>query len=127
MTHAHSGRPEIRGIRAKIDSAQINIKQAESGLYPSLSLDASYGWQESSFFPNDNKWSAGLTVNLPVFEQLTTRSKINQAAANRNGLKATELQTLRNVELDVQQAWLSLKEALERLGVTKKAIEQAEE
>lgn len=127
ITHAHNGRPEIRGIRARIDSAQINIKQAESGLYPSLSLDASYGWQESSFFPNDNKWSAGLTISIPVFEQFTTRSKINQAVANRNGLKASELQILRNVELDVQQAWLSLKEALERLGVTEMAIEQAEE
>ena len=127
ITHAYDGRPEVRGIRARIDSAQTNIKQAESGLYPGVSLDASYGWQKSTFVPDDKKWSVGLTVSIPIFEQLTTRSKINQAAANLNGIKATELQTLRNVELDVQQAWLSLKEALERLGVTKKALEQAEE
>jgi TolC family type I secretion outer membrane protein len=127
MTHAYEGRPEVRGIRAKIDSAQTNIKQVESGLYPGLSLDASYGWQKDTFVPDDKKWSVGLTVSIPVFEQFTTRSKINQAVATLNGLKATELQTLRNIELDVQQAWLSLKEALERLGVTKKALEQAEE
>ena len=124
---AYDQRPELKGSRARIESAKANINQAKSGLYPNVSLDASYGWQESSFMPNDKKWSVGLTVSIPIFEQFTTRSKINQAAANLNGLKATELQTLRNVELDVQQAWLSLKEALERLGVTKKALEQAEE
>lgn len=127
ITNAYDGRPEVRGIRARVDSAQTTVKQIRSGLYPNVSLDASYGWQESSFLPSEKKWSVGLTVSIPVFEQLTTRSKINQAAATLNGLKATELQTLRNVELDVEQAWLSLKEALERLGVTEKALEQAEE
>ena len=127
ITHAYEWRPEIRGIRARIDSAQANIKQMESGLYPSLSLDASYGWQKSTFVPDDKKWGVGLTVSIPIFEQLITRSKINQAAANLNGIKATEFQTLRNVELEVQQAYLSLKEAIERYDVTKKSLEQSEE
>lgn len=127
MAHAYDGRPEVRGVRAKIDSARTNIMQAESGLYPNLSLDASYGWQETNFIPQDRKWSVGLTVSIPVFEQLTTQSKINQAKANLNGIKAAELQTLRNIELEVRQAWLSLKEALERVGVTKKTLEQAGE
>jgi len=92
-----------------------------------LGLDASYGWQQDEFSPGEKKWSIGLTVGIPIFEQLTVKSKINQAAANLNGLKAAETQTTRNIELDVQQAWLSLKEAMERLDVTKKTLEQAEE
>lgn len=124
---AYDQRPELKGSRARIESAKASIDQAKSGLYPNLSLDASYGWQNSDFFPNEKKWSVGLTVGIPIFEQLTAKSKISQAAANLAGLKATEIQTVRNIELDVQQAWLSLKEAMERLDVTKKALEQAEE
>jgi len=124
---AYDQRPELKGSRARIQSAKASIDQAKSGLYPNLSLDASYGWQNYEFFPNEKKWSVGLTVGIPIFEQLTAKSKINQAAANLAGLKATELQTMRNIELDVQQAWLSLKEAMERFDVTKKAVEQAEE
>jgi outer membrane protein len=124
---AYNQRPELKGNRARIESAKASIDQAQSGLYPNLSLDASYGWQNSEFFPSERKWSVGLTVGIPIFEQLTTKSKINQAAANLAGLKAIEIQTKRNIELDVQQAWLSLKEAMERLDVTKKALEQAEE
>ena len=124
---AYDQRPELKGSRARIQSAKASIDQAKSGLYPNLSLDASYGWQNYEFFPNEKKWSVGLTVGIPIFEQLTAKSKINQAAANLAGLKATELQTTRNIELDVQQAWLSLKEAMERFDVTKKAVEQAEE
>jgi outer membrane protein TolC len=124
---AYDQRPELKGSRAKIESAKANIDQAKSGLYPNLSLDASYGWQQGEISPSEKKWSVGLTVGIPIFEQLTAKSKVNQAAANLAGLKATETQTTRNIELDVQQAWLSLKEAMERLDVTKKTLEQAEE
>ncbi len=124
---AYDQRPELKGSRARIESAKASIDQAKSGLYPNLSLDASYGWQNSEFFPNEKKWSVGLTVGIPIFEQLTAKSKISQAAANLAGLKAGEIQTTRNMELDVQQAWLSLKEAMERLDVTRKTLEQAEE
>ncbi len=124
---AHDQRPELKGSRARIESAKANIDQAKSGLYPNLSLDASYGWQQDQFSPSEKKWSIGLTVGIPIFEQLTTKSKINQATANLNSLKAVETQTLRSIELDVQQAWLSLKETMERLDVTRKTLEQTEE
>jgi len=124
---AYDQRPELKGSRARIESAKANIDQAKSGLYPNLSLDASYGWQQGEISPSEKKWSVGLTVGIPIFEQLTAKSKVKQAAANLAGLKATETQTTRNIELDVQQAWLSLKEAMERLDVTKKTLEQAEE
>lgn len=124
---AYDKRPELKGSRAKIESAEANIGQAKSGLYPNLSLDASYGWQQGEFSPGEKKWSVGLTVGIPIFEQLTAKSKISQAAANLDSLKAAETQTIRNIELDVQQAWLYLKEAIERSEVTKKNLEQAEE
>jgi len=127
LARAQAGRPELRAVLARIEAAQTNIRQIESGFYPSLSLDAALGQQESTYPPADKKWSVGLTLGIPVFERLTTRSKKNQAEAALGALKATELQTLRGVELEVQQAWLALKESLERQEVTGKAREQAEE
>jgi outer membrane protein TolC len=124
---AYDRRPELKGNRARIESEKANIDHATSGLYPNLSLDASYGWQKSNFIPDDKKWSVGFTVSIPIFEQITARSKINQAGANLRGLKAAEIQTLRNIELEVQQAWLAMKEAIERLSVLKKTLEQAED
>lgn len=124
---AYDQRPELKGGRARIESAKAGIEQAKSGLYPNVSLDASYGWQQGELTPNERKWSIGLTVGIPIFEQLTAKSKIGQATANLAGLKASETQNMRNIELDVQQAWLSLKEAMERLDVTEKALGQAEE
>ncbi|OGW20943.1 MAG: hypothetical protein A2X55_12645 [Nitrospirae bacterium GWB2_47_37] len=124
---AYDQRPELKGSRARIESAKANIDQTKSGLYPNLSLDASYGWQQDEFSPSGKKWNIGLTIGIPIFEQFTVKSKISQAAANLAGLKASETQTIRNIELEVQQAWLYLKEAMERLDVTRKTLEQAEE
>ncbi len=119
-------RPELTSIRARQAVADAAVRQAQSGLYPVVSLDASYGWQESDFVPLDTKWSVGLTVTIPVFERRVARAKINQATANRNGLQAAEAQAVHTVELEVEQAWLLLKEALERRAVTKKFLEQTE-
>ncbi|MBI5640274.1 MAG: TolC family protein [Nitrospirae bacterium] len=127
VASAYDQRPELHGARARISSAEAGVQQAKSGLYPNISLDASYGWQKESYFPDERKWSVGLTVGLPVFEQITTRSKIGQAMANLAGAEAVGLQTRRNIELEVQLAWLSMKEAMERRSVTEKALEQAEE
>ena len=124
---AHDSRPELQGAKARIAAAEAGRRQAQSGLYPNISLDASYGWQENRVIPDDQKWSVGITIGIPVFEQLTARSKVNQAIATINGLKATETQTRRNIELEVKQAWLGLKEAHERQSVSVKALEQSTE
>jgi outer membrane protein len=124
---AYDLRPELKGNKAKIQAADAIIKQAKSGIYPNISFDASYGWQQGSFLPNEEKWSVGLTIGIPVFERLTAQSRMNQAKAGRDALKATETQLMRNIEIEVEQAWLALKEAKERFEVAKKALGQAEE
>ena len=127
LDQAYHLRPELMGVKARIAAADASVSQAESGFYPNVSLDASYGWQENTFAPTDTKWGVGVTVALPVFEQLTTRSKVGQAVANRNVVKASETLAMRAVELEVEQAWLGLKEAHERQTVATKALEQATE
>lgn len=127
LAAAPERRPELAAIRARLKSADAGVRQAESGLRPGVSLDASYGWQEEDFVPLDPKWSVGVSVTLPVFERRVARAKVDRAVAERGALKATETQAARAVELEVQQAWLSLKEALERRTVTTKILEQAEE
>jgi outer membrane protein TolC len=127
LDQAYHLRPELMGVKARLAAADAAVNQAASGFYPNVTLDASYGWQESTFVPTDSKWGVGVTVALPVFEQLTTRSKVGQAVANRSGVKASEAQAMRAVELEVQQAWLGFMEAQERQTVAVKALEQATE
>lgn len=127
LDQAYHLRPELMGVKARLAAADASVSQAESGFYPNVSLDASYGWQENTFVPTETKWGVGVTVALPVFEQLTTRSKVGQAMANRSIVKASETLAMRAVELEVEQAWLGMKEAHERQAVTVKALEQATE
>ena len=126
LVEASEKRPELAAVRSRQAVAEAAVRQAQSGLYPAVSLDASYGWQESDFVPLDTRWSVGLTVTIPVFERRVARARINEAAASRSGLQAVATQTVRAVELEVEQAWLLLKESLERRTVTKKILEQTE-
>lgn len=127
LAGALARRPELAGVQARLAAADAALRLAESGRYPSVSLDASYGWFESDFLPHDRKWSVGLSIGIPLFEQATARSKVNQAAAGRAGLLAAETQARRAVELEVERAWIALKETEERRAVLAKALERAEE
>lgn len=120
-------RPELAAVKARQEAAAAAVRQARSGLNPTVGVDAFYGLQGDDVLPEDTKWSVGLSIGIPLFERRVVRSRVSQAEAGRSGLQALEAQVLRAIELEVQQAWLLVQEARERQSVTKKIREQAEE
>lgn len=127
LAGAPAQRPELAAVKARQEAADAAVRQARGGLLPTVSVDAAYGWQGSDFAPLDTKWSVGVSVGVPVFERRVAKARVGQAVAVRGSLAAVETQTLRAVELEVEQAWLLLQEARERQVVAAKTRELAEE
>ena len=72
-------------------------------------------------------WSFGVTLSVPIFSGFSTPNQVAEAKANLRNLEAQE-ETLRlNIRLEAEQAYLSLKEAMERITVTEKTVDQAKE
>lgn len=100
-------------------SADSGITLSKAGYYPSLDLSGSYGRRDDEFFPRDDSWSVGLSVNIPLFnggrDYYSTQSAISSRSAAGSARE----------DLD-RSLVTQLSTALARLIETKKNLEVAE-
>jgi len=101
-------RTEVKVLQKNRELLQFNKKATEAYLYPTVGLQANYGWAgQGSKFPLTNGinngvlWSdysaIGLNIQIPIFTGGATKSKIQQA----------EIDIL-DIDQDIQNTQLSL-------------------
>jgi outer membrane protein TolC len=126
IKRAYEGRPDLKSTIARRDAAETSVELAKTGHYPVLTGNASYAWSGEGF-PLDHGWSAGVTLSFPIFSGFLIKYQVEESRANLNVLKANEELLRQNIFLQVQQAYLNLKEAEERIPVAELTVRQAEE
>ena len=76
-------RPEIRLAELGIEMSELNVEYQKSTLYPSLGAFGQYQQQAQGNKLFDSQWFdlavVGLQLNVPIFNGLGTKSKINRA------------------------------------------------
>lgn len=124
---AYTNRPDLRSIIAKKEAAGESIELVKKDYYPSLSGNASYNWSGTKVTSLDNGWSIGATLTFPLFSGFLTKYQVEESKANLNVLKANEESLRQSVLLEVQQAYLNLQDAEERIPTAELVVRQAEE
>ena len=126
-------RPELRQSEIAVEQADKNIILTRAPYLPAVSLSANYLKQGDDPLAQD--YPIGPSEVKTALATLEWRfwawgqSKDEMAAARYNMKKAQESQTelLDNIILQVREAYVDTLEAEYNIGVTEKAIEQAEE
>lgn len=59
--------PEYRQALAKENASHYALKVAQSGFYPELNMNGTWGKQGPDFFPENKKWNLGVILSLPLF------------------------------------------------------------
>ena len=127
---AYEKRPEILKLKAQQSSQEAAIKLAKDGYYPILSGNASLLYRSTALdlsqpFYWDSFFSA--TLSIPLFSGFLTPNQVSQQRAVLMNLKSQEESTRQNIRLEAEQAYLSLKVAIDQMAVTQKTVEQAKE
>lgn len=123
---AKANRPDIAQADMAVRSADTGIKIAEGGKLPTVSLSASSGW-EDRILPTGDNWSVGVSASWNIFDAGVTNSKIKQAESSRQRATLQAEQVLGNVDQEVRQSYLSMKEAEKRLETVNVAVDKANE
>jgi len=128
LQSAYAHRPEMLQIKARLRSQEAAAELARSGHYPTLSGNVSHTWR-SDEVSNDPAWdwSVGAALTIPIFSGFSTRSRIVEAKAQLRNLAAQEESLRQNIRLEAEQAYLNHNEALERIAVARKSMDQARE
>ncbi len=122
---ALDNRTELRALRARIRSAEADLTLAKRDFFPSLSADANWNYrgQELPYAPN---WVVGATLTVPVLNP-PLFSQVDEAAANLASAQASEEITAQNIVLEVQQSFVDLVAARERIRTAEVLLTQARE
>ncbi len=127
LTYEH--RPELARIAAMIRAAEAQVRQAEAGYYPTADAFGSY--QVDKGFEYDagsgNSWMAGVRLNYTLFDGHRTSAAVTRAKARLAELRELRHKMELGFGLEIEQARLNLQQAEERLQVTRKMMELAEE
>ncbi len=113
MERAVQTLPDIKISQYNVDIANVGVKLAKSGYYPSISLSGSIGTGHINDFSNyGNQLSdrlneqIGVSLSIPIFDNKRTKSKVTQSriAVKQAELdqKQTELDILQNVATEYQ-------------------------
>ncbi len=123
-----SHRPELAAASERERAARAEIKGAKSGYQPRVSafgsLDHDYGWVTGG---DGNSYSAGVMLQWDLWDGFSSRAKTREAKANLESASEEKRKLRLALNFEVEQARLNLQAANERLAVTEKSVEQAEE
>lgn len=125
VERAYRNRPDLQASRTRVQAAEDSVALARKGYYPSLSGDAQYSRSGERSF--DGGWSVGASLTFPLFSGFATRYQVEEAQASLKVLKANEESVRQTVLLEIQQTYLNLKEAEDRIATAELTVRQARE
>jgi outer membrane protein TolC len=125
---AIQNRPEMIATEWRLKASEETVTLATKGFFPVISGNASYG--KASFTDPSFKysgWNAGVAVTIPIFNGFLTYHQIREAQANYDSAKANYDLLKQNIILEVQQAYLNLIAAADKVPTSELAVKQATE
>ncbi len=122
-----ANRPELLAARARVSGSSSLTTAAISQHLPIISAGGTYQWSDFKLSPLYPRWNVGLTFTLPVFQGFAIDAQVQQARANEEIARATLTQLEQDAILEIDQNYLAVKEAQERVWATVKLVQQAEQ
>ncbi|MBA2743960.1 MAG: TolC family protein [Chthoniobacterales bacterium] len=131
ISFAHDRRAFLKQQRASILSQKEQINVALAGYLPTVRLNGGYEFQSSPFTENirdvQTGYFVGATGTWPIFDGFETAGKVRQAKAVLQTAQIDYDDAVRQVELEVQQAYSNLQQGRELIQSQTENVGQAEE
>lgn len=118
---AMQARPEIRQLEAQAKADKSAIEVAKAGGRPEIYASWDYYSRSHAVVStiNTKNWNDynifGLTFSWPVFDGWKTKAKVEQAIVDLKQTQLSREQLVRDIALEVKNAYLDLKNAIEQI------------
>jgi outer membrane protein len=131
LNEALRQRPEIKAAQINIEQSKENVKIAKSGFYPAISLTGGYvrASDEPSVLGDvsNDRWTIQALATFTLWNWGNTAYKVGENKVKVSQAEDAKVQLIEGIIFEVKADYLNMAQAEENIGVTKKAIEQAEE
>jgi outer membrane protein TolC len=126
--------PDWGKLEAGLNAAEGAVTTAKSEYYPKLALTGQLhrwwndGYKAGMATPqNQAGWTAGVGIEVPLFNGFLTRNRVSETRARVNQLKETQILLREGLGLQVKDLVLGLDAALKADQATSRAMKSAQD
>ena len=124
---ALKNRPEVRQINLQEQIGETRLKVAKSGNKPMLSTFSNYTLNDSERQSIDTSWSAGVSIQIPIFDGFAHRAQVKQAEVGLDEIRLNKAEFLDGITISVKSAVFDLQAAEKLIDAQAGIVEQAAE
>ena len=114
--------PDLRMSTAQRIAAGYGVKAAYASYMPSIKGNASVNKSDVDWPPDQDGWSAGISMSLPLFDGLSREANLKSAKASLSIAEADENAQHLAVVRALVEKWLALESGVERIAVQSKFL-----
>lgn len=122
VSAALAGRVDIKKAAINLESNELERTAAKSEFLPSASVSAAYDRRGKYFFPEQNSWTTGLTLSLPLSGGFPLYTSLKQNKLNRSSLNLEKENLIKNITYQTRSAHISLAMSRIRVNLAKKNL-----
>lgn len=138
---AAKNNPELKSALASLSESQAEVESAWGGLVPSVGLSVNYGIDANQFAvnaplatvgtqpfqPRNLGYSTTFTVNLPVWDWLSSEHKVKQSEIRRDAAQVALTNAQRRMIADLDEAYTEARVAHDQLQSLDQSVATAAE
>jgi hypothetical protein len=119
-------RPELLELEARRIAQEERISALQKDYLPMVRGLANYSFTGDDA-PSDDGWMIGAVVRMPIFNGGLTPAQIGQARAGLAQIVAEQQRARQDITTEVRAATLEVHRTTDAIGVSRRAVEAAEE
>ncbi len=120
--------PDLQAVRENLRVAEQALEAAKAGHHPTLDLVAGYTATQDTgsvytSAHSDSEWkSAGVQLQVPLYQGGYVNSRVREAAANRDRAREEIEDAARELTVRTEQAFLAVNDGLKRAEALREAV-----
>ena len=123
---ALDNRTDLKSLKLKLAAQKSLVLSVWSQNLPSISAFGNYNWNGFDF-PLYSRWNAGINLSIPIFQGFSVSAQVQQAESQEKNIEASIEQLTLSILSEVQENYLAVIEAENRIAAVKQLVLQAEE
>ncbi len=120
-------RSDLKASADRIHQQEKTVTETRAQYFPKFYAQAGHFYQVNDSLLHDNQWFAIFAMNWNIFSGLDTKAAVSQAKLKVEQLQEQHKDLNEQVRLDVQNAYLKVKETADRIKATETAVTQGAE
>lgn len=118
--------PLLEQLVQQKEAAKFGLKSAKAGFFPQIFASAGESNSNTNAFPDQNQYSFGTNLTLPIFDGGNTIAAVQQAKAVLGQAEADERSGRDGVIVTLSNTWTLLQNAIDNAGVQQKVLDAAQ-